>query len=450
MSHKDTALAAEWIVPADDNCLPTCSDADDARNLCRRLELAGIEPLVQLKRNQAFASEAALPVDAATIFGSEAAVSQLHDQVFALLARGVQLSVSVTGLSFKEEAPELLRCVCEVLRAAARGACTRPDSIELVVDAAALTPHSIWLIRRELLGEGPVYLIADGERMNPAGGWSSRERCEQFWLQLWHLRDANSLRAACASIVSSQCPLLSAEVATHVLPSTGIQAPAGSAWVPMRLDLTRFADARGAINEPALEFALNCCVDIGDGLHDLMEWPTAVMRHDAWLNRRLAIIVTGIGDLAYSRRPDPQQLHRLENLDQLLCWVQQTLHARSRQIARQTTYLPALELSDPGRSLPGGEVRDDWCMRWRRAVDQGAVKHRNLLVVSPWSVFPTNRTADMLYADLLPLVAYGDACAFRRSIAISHWNINEFKSFHQRAWAALQQRDAAALIAERV
>jgi hypothetical protein len=250
--------------------------------------------------------------------------------------------------------------------------------------------------------------------------------------------------------VSSQCPLLSAEIATNVLPSTGIQVPAGSAWVPIQLDLSRFADARGLIDEPALERALHCCVDIGEALHELMEWPTAMMRYDAWLNRRLAIMISGIGDLAFRRRLDPRQLHCLENLDQLLRWVQQTLHARSRQIARETTFLPALDLTDPGRSLPGGDVRDDWCMRWRRAVDQGAVRHRNLMVVSPWSVFPTSRPADMQYADLLPLVAHGDACAFSRSATLSHWNINEFKSFHQRAWAALQQRDAAALIAERV
>jgi hypothetical protein len=449
VSHKESALMPQLPVSPDGG-VPACPDPEDARDLCRQLESAGVEPLVQLKRNQAALSATAFPVDAAITIGPAAAASQLHDQVFALLARGLRLSVFVTGLAGKDDAPQLLRRVCEVLGSAARDACTQPGAIEVAVDADALNPELIWLVRRDALGEGPVYLIADGERMNPAGGWSSREHCEQFWLQLWHLRDSRALRAGCASLVSSQCPLLAAEVATSVLPSTGIQVPAGSAWVPMRLDLTRFADPRGVIHEAALEHALHCCVDIGDALHDLMEWPTAMTRYDAWLNRRLAIVISGMGDLAFCRRLDPRQFRCLEDLDQLLRWVQQTLQARSRQMARQTSCLPALDLCDPIRSLPGGEVRDDWCSRWRRAVDQGAVRHRNLMVVSAWSIFPTNRPADLHYADLLPLVAHGDACAFSRSTTLSHWNINEFKGFHQRAWAALQQRDAAALIAERV
>jgi hypothetical protein len=220
--------------------------------------------------------------------------------------------------------------------------------------------------------------------------------------------------------------------------------------VPIHVDLARFADACGNINEPALEYALHCSVDSGDLLHDLMEWPTALMRDDSWLNRRLAIVVTGLGDLALRRRLDPQKFHSLKNLDQLLHWVQQTLHSRSQQIARQSSHVPALDRNDPAHSLPGGNVCDDWRIRWRRAVDQGAVRNRNLLVLSPWSVFPANSPPDMRYADLLPLVAHGDACTFARSATLSHWNINEFKSFHQRAWAALHQRDHAALIAERV
>jgi hypothetical protein len=449
VSYKDTA-ARQLAVAAKHELQPRQSDWARAEHACRQLEAAGVEPQLQRKDKRVCVPGAALAIDVAPTLESDAAVSQLRDQAFAILASGQSLSVSAIGLAATDDAADLLRRLCEVLAAAASDACARPNDIEIAVDADALAPLLIWKTRRETLGEGPVYLMADGERMVPADGWSKREQCEQFWLQLWHLRDASALRAACASIVSSRCPLLSAEVATTVLPSSGVQVPAGTAWVPIYVDLARFADACGNINEPTLEYALHCSVDSGDVLHDLVDWPTALMRHDAWLNRRLAVVVTGLGDLALRRRLDPQKFHSLKDLDQLLHWVQQTLHSRSQQIARQSSHVPALDRNDPARSLPGGDVRDDWHMRWRRAVDQGAVRHRNLLVLSPWSVFPGNLPPDIRYADLLPLVAHGDACTFARSATLAHWNLNEFKSFHQRAWAALHQRDHAALIAERV
>jgi hypothetical protein len=449
VNHKNTA-ARQLAAAANDDLRPRQSDWVRAEHACRQLEVAGVEPQLQRKDKRVCVPGAALAIDVVTTLESSVAVSQLRDQAFAILASGLRISVSAIGLAASDDAADSLRRLCEVLAAAASDACARPNDIEIAVDADALAPLLTWKTRRETLGEGPVYLMADGERMDPADGWLKREQCEEFWMQLWHLRDASALRAACSSIVSSQCPLLSAEVATTVLPSSGVQVPVGTAWVPIHVDLPRFADACGNINEAALEYALHCSVDSGDVLHDLMEWPTALMRHDAWLNRRLAIVVTGLGELAFRRRLDPQKFHSLKDLDQLLQWVQQTLHSRSQKIARQSSNVPALDRNDPARSLPGGDVCDDWQKRWRRAVDQGAVRHRNLLVLSPWSVFPGNSPPDIRYADLLPLVAHGDACTFARSTTLAHWNINEFKSFHQRAWAALHQRDHAALIAERV
>lgn len=450
MSLKNTAFACRSFTTPDSGSASRRAEVAQVQNVCRQLEDAGVEPLLSVKDDQLRSNAAALDVHAVTTFGSDVAVAQFRDQAFALLVRGLRLSVAITGFGADAEAPDLFRRLCEVLAVAARDACARPGRIEIAVAADALTPRLIWLIRREILGEGPVYLIADGERMSPTDVGSTIPLCEEFWQQLWQLRDVSLLRAACASMVSSQCPLLSAELATSILPSTGVQVPAGTAWVPMKLDLARFTDARGVVRQTALEVALHRCVEMGDMLHDLLRWPTAMMRHDAWLNRRLAVVITGVGDLAKRRQLDPKQFRCLRSLDELLFWMQQTLQTKTRLIAQQTNCLPALELSDPGHLLSAGVARDDWRMRWCRAVDEAAVRHRNLMVLSPWSVFPENQPADMRYADLLPLVAYGDACAFSRSATISHWNFNEFKNFHQRAWAALQQRDAATLIAEQV
>ena len=450
MSYRDTAAVEQLFAPAIAERPTGRSDSEQARHLCRQLEIAGVGHTLLHRGAQVFVPGATLAFSATSGIVSDAAAAQLHEQAFAILARGLRVSVLLTGLEAIDDAAQSLRSLCAALTSAAQDASVATSNIEIAIEADALSPQEAWLLCSNALGYGRVYLIADGERMSPTGGSSTREQCEQFWLQLWHLRNASAMRTACASVVSSRCPLLSAEHASSVLPLSGVQAPVGTAWLPLQIDLTRFSNARGCIHMKALENALHCSVDIGDVLHDLIEWPTATMRHDAWLNRRMAISITGLGDLALQRRLDPQSAHGLRNLAELLQWVQQTVHARSQQLARIAGHLPALDLTDPARSLPSGAIRDDWRRRWLQAVEQGAVRHRNLLALSPWSVFPSRSPADPRYAELLPLLAFGDACVFTRPTKLTHWNINEFKSFHQRAWATLLQRDAAALIAERV
>jgi hypothetical protein len=286
--------------------------------------------------------------------------------------------------------------------------------------------------------------------MRPDKTLLQRDRHKRFWLQLWHLRMTGMVRVACAPFVSAQCPLLSLELAQGVVPSAAIQASVGSAWLPMRVDVSRFADNSGSLHETALEETLCRAVEIGDELHGLIAWPTAQMRHDAWLNRRLAVNLTGFGDLALKRNVDPTQFTALEQLCDVVRWAQDILHRQSRRIATRAGYLPALEQGDPSRALPGGEIRNGWHRRWREAVELVAIRHRNLLVLSPWSVFPTKQPADYRYADLLPLLGYANACTFSGPPSASNWDVDMFKSFHQRAWAVLQQRDVAHEIAERI
>jgi hypothetical protein len=97
-----------------------------------------------------------------------------------------------------------------------------------------------------------------------------------------------------------------------------------------------------------------------------------------------------------------------------------------------------------------GVVRLDWQKRWRKALDFAAIRHRNLLAMSPWSVFPTGEPADSRYSDLLPLLEFADACAFPAPPCLRGWNTNEYKHFHRHAWAVLERRDARQLFAEQV
>jgi len=273
---------------------------------------------------------------------------------------------------------------------------------------------------------------------------------DSLWGALWDLRTEPSVHTAFAERVLPQCPLLSAERGRAIVSPVGLQAPVDSAWVCMGIDLASFAGRSGAVDEPALKRCLEACVDVGDALHDVLAWSTADLQHDAWLNRRLAIVLSGFGDLLRIRGMTPSEHGSLRYLNQLLLWLRMSVQSRSRALAMRAEPLPAIALSDPSYALPRGSVREDWRRRWQEAVRATLVRHRNLLVISPWSLFPADARANYEYSELLPLLRHSDACAFRRNMSIDHWNFSQFKQFHQRARAVLRQRFATSQIAEHV
>ena len=273
---------------------------------------------------------------------------------------------------------------------------------------------------------------------------------DRDWESLREQVERESLILAFADCVVPQCPLLTAEPATVVETPLGLQVPAASAWICMRVHLPKFAGANGKLDDTALHRALETCIDVGEVMHDIASWPTPEQGYDAWLNRRLAVMITGVGDLAATAREDPGSHRCLRRLNQVLLDARRTLQSRSRALALHCDRLPAITLSDPSHRLPAGSIRDDWRRRWQQAVRVSLVRHRNLLVLSPWSLFPEDRPADLRYAEFLPLLRHADAIAFDKTVSTSHWNVNEFKHFCQRAQAVLQQRTATSLIAEHV
>lgn len=419
-----------------------------AGQLCRELERAGVDSLLTLDSEGSLATGISMLADAATLQASDRAATRFRQQVFDTLANGLPMSVSVYGPGEGTDAHTAFSIVCDLLRRAAVDAGVTPGRIVVAVAMAALSPRAAWRLRREHLGSGAVYLLPGDAIMRSDGSREQRQRDERFWSELWYARNNGNVRPACAAVVSPQSSLLSAERANGIQPATALQSPAGSAWLPMRVDVSRFADAGGTLRDGALEQALRCCVDIGEALHEQVRWPTAQLRHDAWLNRRLAIELTGFGDLVSRRAQDPGCFRSLQEISALLRWARTILQHQSRAVARRSGHLPAFAQTDPSRALPSGQVRDGWQARWRHAVEVSAVRHRNLLVLSPWSVFPSRQPADYRFTDLLPVLEFADACAFPPWPGISHWNISKFKRFHKRTWAVLQQRTDTHQIAE--
>ena len=413
-----------------------------AGQLCHELELAGADSLLTLDSDGAASTGATLAVDAAAVARSRVAADRFRQEVFALLARGLPLSVSFANPATGGHAGFV--AVFEQLYRARCAAGVNAGQVSVVLDPLVMAPDAVAKLRRRTIGTGPIRVLV-GPLMQQQTDAVLRD---EVWTQLWRATGKADISAALAPAVISPCTLLSAEPAQSVQPGTALQVPVGTAWLPVRLELTRFTDAKGALALQALEHALRRCVRLGDALHDVVTWPTARLRHDAWHNRRLAIELCGLGDLAAGSGLDPQRFADLQELTELLRWISATMYNESRAVACEAGFLPAFRECDPSLKIPCTQLRHGWRKRWLEAVEAQGLRHRNLITLSPWCVFPRDRPADYRYADLLPLLSYADAGAFPAPPDLAHWNRNEFIDFHRRAWAVLQQRGSRRQIAE--
>jgi hypothetical protein len=303
------------------------------------------------------------------------------------------------------------------------------------------------MITRCWLGDGPRYVI-------PAVGPSQASPDDPaetgFWKHIWrHHGTRWAVLPAYGNTVSTPCPLLSHEIANTVLPHNGILAPAGSAWLTRRLHFPRVADSDGVIDLRALKRAAIACVDSAERLIDQQAWPTSSMQYDARTNRRIAIQLTGIGDLVRMQRANPSDLEVLRSLSQLLKHVRTTVWQRSAELARDADLLPAIARHEPGLAVSGDQHHMNWSARWHEAVERTAVRHRNLLVMSPYAVLPGIGVDCAAYTDLLPLIDCADAHSFAMPAPLQSWNFKDFYRFHRRARAVLEQRNGPSIVATR-
>ena len=227
-----------------------------------------------------------------------------------------------------------------------------------------------------------------------------------------------------------------------------MRIPSHSAWIALPLDLAAFANADGDISEAALECELNSYVDHGDQLHDQTDWVEPLIEYDSWLNRRLAIALRGWGDIVNRRAADPESLQTLRDMEELADWACATLHKRSQQLARHRNWCPALD--EAGALVMQKKQSRAWGRRWKKALQDVAIRHRNLTTISPWDVFPRGKPADLRYADLLPLTRFADSLSFQRDVSISHWNVNDFKGFCDRVAAIVRCNNGKGLVAKQV
>ncbi len=285
-----------------------------------------------------------------------------------------------------------------------------------------------------------MYFVVDPDRE------VSPQQAALVWKRLWELRDLAPIGAMLPAIVSSASPLLSDERADGLHVTSLTQVPGGTAWAQLVVDLVNYADEGGALRMVALEAALRAAVKQGERRHDDAAWPSGMLQDDSRINRRLSIFVRGWGDLVVRRGRDPAAHTTLVELRHLAAHVTSVLRDASRRIAAQRGHCPALDVAGARVPQHGCEMN----ARWRKAVADNAVRHRNLLTLSPWDVFARDREADLRHANLLPLLFRAHSVSFRRDVSIRHWNAREFRKFHERIAAILRRSSERTLIAKRI
>ena len=285
-----------------------------------------------------------------------------------------------------------------------------------------------------------MYFVVDPDRE------VSPQQSALVWRRMWEMRDLAPITAVLPAVVSSPCPLLPDEVANAVVVSMRTQVPESSAWVAQEVDVSKYLRGDGVLRLGLLDAALHRCVEEGERRHDRSAWSSPAQRYDSWLNRRLSIRVRGWGDIIAQRDIDPESMSALRDVRSIAVHVVQTLAKASRSVAKRNGHCPALDVAGAKVPTHGAEMDT----RWRQAVADNALRHRNLITLSPWDVFPRHKPADLRYLNLLPILVCANSVSYRRDVDISHWNVNEFKSFYTRVSAVLRHSSDVSLIAKQV
>ena len=187
----------------------------------------------------------------------------------------------------------------------------------------------------------------------------------------------------------------------------------------------------------------------GERLHETATWPTAAMRDDSWRNRRIAIVLSGLGDIAVRMGRWPADRHCVLVLAGLLRSIRRIAVDCSRELAHSIAMLPALHEHDPAPKL-GTAAQPAWRARWAHALDAVGTRHRNLLAMSPAAILPTGGCFDRHSLELLPLLEHADAWCLPPVSLLGSLNSNEYRELHRRSWAVLQRRNGRRLVAEQV
>lgn len=424
----------------------TTRDASTSEDTQQALRAAGVEPGLYVTRSGPAAGGLSLRVDAE---------QKCLEQVTRLLASlqrhmrdGIPLNLSITNFARGDTSEYELCRICELVRESVDASLLSTGLVGTTIQSHQIPLQAYQLICNALLGDGPRFVMFDSLQMQSHCNARVQEETDRNWRYLWSQRGGIApVLPAYASSVRPATPLLATEVAGSVLPAGGMPVPGNTAWLPLDIDLPRFADSRGDLAWSALEHALEVAVTAGDRLLDEIEWSTPAQAADARHNRRLAINIRGIGDLAYLNGTDPGDLRCLRQANDTISRIREILCVYSNQAADLAGPLPALLQADPSERWSDQAHRHHWRQRWRTALERASVRNRNLLVLSPYSVLPAAAPGCPGFSDLLPVLQHADAIGFSSPPSFAGWTFDDYRQFHRRAYAIIRRQDDRCVVA---
>ena len=394
----------------------------------------------------------------ATVFCCAQALSGAHRRRLAcerfrrLLRHGAPVTIALQNLGEdaknQRQVSRELEAVCQLIAACVVDTGYEPHKLGLCICSHTIPLPAFARITQSVLGTGPRYVLLDSLLMTARSAGQGDHEAKNSWHTLWQARTGN-LQPAYGGVVRSACSLLSDELAPTVLPRVAAVVPQHSAWVCVSLALTEFIRDMANLDWRSLEIALAATVHLADGFFESTDWPCNQQTTDAALNRRLAVSVSGIGEIIRRTGRDPRQLETLRWVNAIIERVKIGLRDASRSSARHKGPLPALSVRDPSRGLRSGAVRDNWRRRWEAAVREAPLRHRNMLVLSPQDVLPAENFPPAGFEDLLPVLRHADAWCFPRTARYERLGLHEYETFHRRAWAVIRACTEGCVVAAR-
>jgi hypothetical protein len=244
-------------------------------------------------------------------------------------------------------------------------------------------------------------------------------RCESRWQKLLAASHADSrIKPVPVMALRPLSGLHAVERGECVMPDSLFEVRADTAWLMLEIDATR-------LGPPAkLRAELSACLRMADNLIEEIYWPRPTLQLDALLNRRVGIHISRLGDLLTQRGMHPSDSRTFNWLRRWLRFVRRCFVHESILLARRRGPFPELGATELIAELTPRYGQQDAS----RMVKHRSLRHRHLLALSPFTLFPEESTevADECWLNLIPVIECADALTMygpdpRNRLSVRDW-----------------------------
>jgi hypothetical protein len=251
-------------------------------------------------------------------------------------------------------------------------------------------------------------------------GSHSDNYCGEVWKSLVTLSHHDErIKLVPAMAARPLSGLHAAEPGQCVMPGGLFEVRANTAWMILEIDATRLTSTA------YLRSQLGLCLRFADNLIDIQQWPVPALRLDALLNRRIALHIGRLGQRVANAHLSPRNFGTLRQLQRWLLLIRKSLIQESNRLARNRGAFPAFDATELIAGLtPCYGVAEASCLIRKRSM-----RHRHLLALSPFSLFPDNPEfeVDESWLNLLPAIGCADTLSMfgndmRKRLRLNAWS----------------------------